>query len=318
MLSKFSNVVLNLNQACREQPIHKFQDFAFELIKSVVPFDSALWLTGSFDGAQHFAHSRHFHKQPLQVIQGFEQNQERRAFAERTISAAGITFNCVTSKYFSAEVAEHYHRQNIEHMLVTTAIESVTNLHELISIYRADPNQPFSEKERLFQQNLVPHLAETWRINRINKLYQDNRTLSSPDLYFAEADIRGVFHLIDPGFACLLQDEWPDWCGPWLPIELAAKIESAGNKFVGNKIVVQISSLHNQFLLRGRKKSGVDLLSTRENEVAQLFSEGHTSKEIAALLDLSPATVRNHVSAIYSKLDISSKAELANHLKEAG
>lgn len=42
MFGKFSNLVHKLYRKCREQPVDTFQDCAFEQIKAVLPFDSAL------------------------------------------------------------------------------------------------------------------------------------------------------------------------------------------------------------------------------------------------------------------------------------
>jgi len=53
-------------------------------------------------------------------------------------------------------------------------------------------------------------------------------------------------------------------------------------------------------------------LSSREREIAMLYAEGKTSKQIADELCISPTTVRNHVATVYRKLQVSNKAELAN------
>lgn len=49
----------------------------------------------------------------------------------------------------------------------------------------------------------------------------------------------------------------------------------------------------------------------REQEVAQFAARGLMTREIAALLGSSPATVRNQLHAIYRKLDVSNRTELA-------
>ena len=53
-----------------------------------------------------------------------------------------------------------------------------------------------------------------------------------------------------------------------------------------------------------------ELLTTREREILQLFAEGKSVKEVAALLDLSLYTVETHRSNIFQKLDLHSVAEL--------
>jgi len=53
-----------------------------------------------------------------------------------------------------------------------------------------------------------------------------------------------------------------------------------------------------------------DLLSEREREILQLVAEGHSSKAVAELLSISPATVETHRAHILQKLDVHSTAEL--------
>ncbi len=51
------------------------------------------------------------------------------------------------------------------------------------------------------------------------------------------------------------------------------------------------------------------LLSEREQELLKLLVEGHDYKKIAEKLFISPQTVRTHISRIYEKLQINSKAQ---------
>ncbi|KAF0242120.1 MAG: response regulator transcription factor [Sediminibacterium sp.] len=52
-----------------------------------------------------------------------------------------------------------------------------------------------------------------------------------------------------------------------------------------------------------------NLLSDREQEILKLLVEGFDYKKIASLLFISPQTVRTHISRIYEKLHINSKAQ---------
>ena len=51
-------------------------------------------------------------------------------------------------------------------------------------------------------------------------------------------------------------------------------------------------------------------LTERERLVAVKFAEGYSYREVAAALDIAPATVRNHLTAVYRKLGIGNKAQL--------
>jgi DNA-binding NarL/FixJ family response regulator len=57
---------------------------------------------------------------------------------------------------------------------------------------------------------------------------------------------------------------------------------------------------------RGRAlNNGDDHLTRREREIASLVEEGLSNKEIANTLNISPATVKNHVHMILDKLNLS-------------
>lgn len=56
------------------------------------------------------------------------------------------------------------------------------------------------------------------------------------------------------------------------------------------------------------------MLSEREMTIAQRYAAGETHKEIAAKLHIAPPTVRNHVAAIYRKLEVHNKPELIRAL----
>lgn len=61
----------------------------------------------------------------------------------------------------------------------------------------------------------------------------------------------------------------------------------------------------------GRRRTQNGVLSAREQEVAQLVAAGHTNREIAATLYLSPRTVERHVGNILTKLGYRSRVQLA-------
>ena len=53
-------------------------------------------------------------------------------------------------------------------------------------------------------------------------------------------------------------------------------------------------------------------LTPREQQVAQLILQGHSSKSLAKALDISPSTVKVHRKNIYERLNINTQAELFN------
>jgi len=61
-----------------------------------------------------------------------------------------------------------------------------------------------------------------------------------------------------------------------------------------------------------------DALSEREREVFQLIAEGHSNKDIAQLLHLSPGTVETHRARIMEKLDVHSAAQIVLYAVRKG
>ena len=51
-------------------------------------------------------------------------------------------------------------------------------------------------------------------------------------------------------------------------------------------------------------------LTNRQKEVATKIIEGHSNKQIARLLNISPATVKDHVHAILKALQLTSRTQL--------
>lgn len=60
------------------------------------------------------------------------------------------------------------------------------------------------------------------------------------------------------------------------------------------------------------------ILTPREEEVAKLIAEGHTSADIAEMLVISPKTVERHRANILSKLGMRDRVELTRYAIRAG
>lgn len=59
-------------------------------------------------------------------------------------------------------------------------------------------------------------------------------------------------------------------------------------------------------------------LTTREVEILRLLTQHLTNPEIADRLGLTTKTIRNHVSNIFSKLQVASRAEAISTARQAG
>jgi DNA-binding NarL/FixJ family response regulator len=63
---------------------------------------------------------------------------------------------------------------------------------------------------------------------------------------------------------------------------------------------------------------GIDALSARELEIAALVADGLTNREIAARLFLSEKTVESHLTRVFQKLGVRSRAQVAAAVARPG
>lgn len=113
-----------------------------------------------------------------------------------------------------------------------------------------------------------------------------------------------------------LGDIWPSWQSDELPEQLRRLIGLPGQHILPNRSLVVVVDAPTRFQGMGlrrltlRRLNRFDLLTPREREVARALSDGKSAKEVARLLGLAPATVRNQTQSIYQKLQVDNRAAL--------
>jgi DNA-binding NarL/FixJ family response regulator len=69
--------------------------------------------------------------------------------------------------------------------------------------------------------------------------------------------------------------------------------------------------------LQRRDPTDAERLTPQELQIAQFIADGLTNRDIAGRLFLSPKTVEFHLTRIYRKLEIHSRAELMRRILDA-
>lgn len=72
-----------------------------------------------------------------------------------------------------------------------------------------------------------------------------------------------------------------------------------------------IPTLNNRMILRNIDKDKIDLLTKRELEVLVQIANGLFNKEIANSLSICERTVKNHISSIFKKIEVSDRTQAA-------
>lgn len=88
------------------------------------------------------------------------------------------------------------------------------------------------------------------------------------------------------------------------PVEIRKRLEQALSEFVRT----QTKNGHN----------GINVLTSREVEVLRNLAKGHSTRTIANQLNISSATVNNHVKHILTKFDVHTRLEAIRHAESVG
>ncbi|MGH6945529.1 MAG: response regulator [Geminicoccaceae bacterium] len=97
----------------------------------------------------------------------------------------------------------------------------------------------------------------------------------------------------------------------------AVRAVAAGEALFGPTIADRLIAFFASPLIANPREAFPEL-TDREREVLTLISQGANNAEISERLFVSPKTVRNHVSNIFSKLQVADRAQAIIRAREAG
>jgi len=98
-------------------------------------------------------------------------------------------------------------------------------------------------------------------------------------------------------------------------VRVAARGQSSLEPAVASKVVAEFARLSRA---APRRPSVTEALSDREVEVLRWVARGASNKEIAVHLSIAEGTVKNHMTNILEKLDVSDRTSAALKARELG
>ena len=203
---------------------------------------------------------------------------------------------------------------------MTTAMHGQYGEHAsfYISSYRVGAQaRNWTEAERDYLQCAVDQLSAAMKLTSAEPGRPDR-----PGMVTILASENGIGLLGLNALRAQFGEVWPRWTGDHLPEQLARLIGCPGTHLLPDRdLVVTVESpprCDGMGLLRLtlRRLTRIDTLTPREREVARALSDGHSHKEVARLLGLAPATIRNQTQAIYHKLGVDNRASLSAMLSQ--
>ncbi len=311
-----NDLVLALYRASSELPVEEFQQAALELIKPLLAFDSGWWgsgcLVGDVAGYDLSVNAVQLHDVSPEFLTGYEEVKDQD-IAPPTVLAQGggiYRFHMPTvysDKKKSLEARHFLKNHNIGNMLLSADFNPDNGFTNFVTLFRANADKDYSERDQHLMRMLLPHLIESLSINRLIHLKHLNG--SQRRFQLAIADKRGMLYHAESGFMGLLREEFRSSATDRLPTDLIASLGGSG-RYAGRTLVIQCRQSAGLLFLKARARLPVDALSKRETDIAHLMAQGKDYRQISQVLKISPETVRSHFKNIYKKLNISNKAQL--------
>lgn len=102
--------------------------------------------------------------------------------------------------------------------------------------------------------------------------------------------------------------------------ELAVGIRAVyrGECFLSPSVATALVEDYQQRVATGARDEPYEQLTDREKEVLRLVAEGHTAREVAQILDLSPKTVEGYKTSLMDKLGLHRQADLIKYAIRKG
>lgn len=309
-------LVVELYRAARELPAEQFQEHALLLIKPWLQFASAIWGFGQLhDGYSLQVDAAHLHQvAPESIIEWQQINRQDKVIPDQ-VNHPGRTGDYHAPTLFGDEddavMRDYAKRWGRQSYLATVTSRVDWSRISWISLYRPDPDHHYSASERTLCQMLMRHMNEALAVNQAIHLNAAYPAEAGREQFVAVAEQHGTLYHADARFLALLQREWPQADDQRLPAPLVeAMTRARRSSYVGESISCDGLLVAGLLLLRARAKAPVDVLTPRRSLIARYFAEGHNHKEIARRAQISPATVRNHLRAIYEILGVRTRTEL--------
>lgn len=317
-LAKFSDTVLSLHGLAHDTVVDRFQEKALSTLQDVLPFDAAWWGIMSSEQDRLVLHCSVTYGLPGTYVDMWEDCKNDDSVALAVKQTPNTTVHFDAPKLASLPglyrlTAEH----DIGQALCTSIYLPSEQSFVYLSLYRSFRSRAFDAEHRLLNQQLMPHLYSAWTTNRAFQLEHLKTSLLNRQPAVAIVDRRCEVLNAESRFFEVLSMECPDFKTYTLPNIFSAWLQAPEETLHLSRIVAKKYCFGDLRLVALRERTRVDLLSQRELQIGRDFGRGLSYQQIAKDRQISPATVRHHLRAIYLKLGVTDKAELTSLMDES-
>jgi DNA-binding CsgD family transcriptional regulator len=312
-LKAFNHCVLHLGRLARERGASQFIEDGLQAFRPLVPFASAWWGEMSTSDAQvapkSWMHGR------IDLPESFAAEWHKSAGSDRfshdTLSQPGEVVRDSGFTDPHEEVDAFARRHDLYHPMCITFELPESGLMFFVCLYRGEQALAFNDSEAALFSAFCDHLLQLWRFQVQDMIRFDTGNGASD---FGVARMDGTLLYVGASLCAAIQREVPGWDGSILPAQVIAQLPKAPSVMRLGRCALTLSLNARHVILSLETQSRGAVLAPRERTAAMLFAAGHSYKEIAKILTLSPATVRTYLRNCYLQLGVKSKVELGSVL----
>lgn len=303
-------------------PFEVFKEATLRRLQLVLPFDSGVWGSGVHSTNELFSLSSV--DQSLDTLMTYAANWQphdlvRLAAVANPGRALRNEDVLPLERYHATDIYLEFSKPaGIEHALGIVECDEVTDVGEMVFLFRADPRRAFTPEDVALLEHLSPHLVAAWRQCQIAHHYRVAASGDAAGFHgcegYAVASNQGIIQAAGEDFRIAVCAADADWRGPKLPPAFDPLLNGARAALVlgDYEFTVQAAEQYRLFAVAAR--TGTLGLTPAEARVARLYAGGMTQRDIASRSGVSASTVRNQLSSVYLKLDVHSKIGLARIL----
>lgn len=313
-LQAFNRCVLQLANLAREAGGSHFIADGLRAFRQLVPFASSWW--GEMSGVagsvapQNWMHGR-IDLPPAFAVE-WREVAGHDSFAMDTLSKPG---KVVRDSEFTDPVEavnDFARRYDLYHLMSISFELPDSNLTFFVCLYRGEHEVAFSAQEEALFAAFCEHLLQLWRF-QVQDMIRSDTANGAND--FAVARLDGSLLYIGARLLAVMEREVPGWHGSQLPPAVIAQFAQVPCVMRLGRSALTLSANAEHVILSLEPAAPGVVLAPRERTAAMLFAAGHSYKEIARILSLSPATVRTYLRNCYAQLGVKSKVELGSALR---
>jgi len=314
MLNVFNLCVLELARLARSRGGSHFIADGLQTFRQLVPFTSAWW--GEMSSADAKAAPQSWMHGRINLPESFAVEWSkiagRDSFAHDTLNQPGKVLRDSEFTDPDEQVNVFARRYDLYHLMCITFELPESGLMFFVCLYRGLDAPAFNETEDGLFSAFCDHLLQLWRF-QVQDMIRFDTDNGATDFGVARMD--GSLLYVGARLCAAIQGEFPGWSGSMLPEQVITQLHKTPGVVRLGRSSLTLSPHAEHVILSLEFPSGGAVLAPRERTAAMLFAAGHSYKEIAKMLSLSPATVRTYLRNCYLQLGVKSKVELGSVLR---